>query len=64
MSHPERADLSSVATMLRELTERVSASAERLDREPTHDVAGSLFEVERALRSAGRALDRATRQLG
>jgi hypothetical protein len=52
-----------VATQLRELTERVGSTGERLDRSPTEDAAASLFEMERALRSAARALDRAMEQL-
>ena len=60
----DRSELSSLATQVGELTERVATAGERLDRDPTEDVAASLFEVERALRTAGRALDRAARQLG
>ncbi|MBI2709462.1 MAG: hypothetical protein HYX34_07180 [Actinobacteria bacterium] len=57
--HPSRAELSSVGTQLRELSERVTAMGERLNVAPTEDAASALFEVERALRSASRALDRA-----
>ncbi len=60
----DRSELSSLATQVEELTARVAAAGERLDQEPTADAAASLFEVERALRTAGRALDRAARQLG
>ena len=59
----DRADLSSIATQLREMNERVAAAAERLHRDPTEDAAVSLFEVERALRTAMRSLERAISQL-
>jgi hypothetical protein len=58
-----RADLSSIATQLSEMTQRVSAAGERLHRDPTEDAAVSLFEVERALRTAMRSLQRAISQL-
>ncbi len=61
--HPQRAPLASLATQLQELTERAAAIGEQLNETPTEDVAGTLFEVERALRSASRALERARRQL-
>lgn len=50
--------LSSVSTALDELTERVTGIAESLSGTERDDVATSLFEVERALRSAGRQLTR------
>lgn len=50
--------LSSVSTALDELTERVTGIAESLSGTDRDDVAANLFEVERALRSAGRQLDR------
>lgn len=59
----ERSELTSVATQLHELLLRVGATGERLNEAPTEDAAASLFETERALRTAGRALDRAMRQL-
>ena len=46
--------LSSVSTALDELTERVTGIAESFSGTERDDVATSLFEVERALRSAGR----------
>jgi hypothetical protein len=58
-----RADLSSIATQLSEMTQRVAAAGERLHRDPTEDAAVSLFEVERALRTAMRSLERALSQL-
>jgi DNA/RNA-binding domain of Phe-tRNA-synthetase-like protein len=50
--------LSSVSTALDELTDRVTTIAESLSGTERDDVATSLFEVERALRSAGRQLNR------
>ena len=59
----DRADLSSIATQLSEMSQRVAAAGERLHRDPTEDAALSLFEVERALRTAMRSLQRALSQL-
>jgi hypothetical protein len=50
--------LSSVATALGELTDRVTGIAESLSGTERDDLALGLFEVERTLRSAGRRLDR------
>ena len=61
--HSESASLASLATQLSELTDRTVATGERLNAGSTADVAAGLFEVERALRSALRALERARRQL-
>lgn len=49
--------LSSVSTALAELTERVSGMAESLSGSERDDVATSLFEIERSLRTAARRLD-------
>jgi hypothetical protein len=49
-------ELSSVATALSELTDRVGGLAERLADESRDDVATSLYEVERSMRSAARRL--------
>ncbi|MBW3610960.1 MAG: hypothetical protein M3N37_02200 [Actinomycetota bacterium] len=48
--------LSSVATALGELTRRVTELAEELTRSNREDLAGELFEAERALLTAGRRL--------
>jgi hypothetical protein len=57
-----RAELSSVATRLHELVDRVAAIAEGLQTDEKDDVGPELFEVERSLRTAerrlGRVLDR------
>jgi len=50
------AEMSALATTLDELTARVTALAQRLDRGPTEAVAIDLFEVERSLRTATRRL--------
>ena len=47
------AEMSALATTLDELTARVTALAQRLERGPTEGVAIDLFEVERSLRTAG-----------
>lgn len=55
--------LSSVSTALNELTTRVSEMAESLSGSARDDVAGSLFEVERALKTAGRRLEQLVNDL-
>jgi hypothetical protein len=52
------AALSSVATSLRELTDRVEATAAALMAEGDESGATDLYEVERALRTAQRKLAR------
>jgi hypothetical protein len=53
------ADLSSVRSQLDEMTNRVTGIASRYQATPDSSVAIDLFEAERALRSAGRVLERA-----
>jgi hypothetical protein len=60
----DRAVLSSVTTVLADLTERVTTMAEGYAGTPREDVASDLFEVERALRTAGRRLDRLLGSMG
>jgi len=55
----ELPSLSSAATTLRELTARITATAEQRLAEGDEGAAGDLFEVERALRNASRKLERA-----
>lgn len=57
------ADLSSVCSVTSELKDRVSVIAERYQKIERMDIAGDLFEVERALRTAERRLTRAMRAL-
>ena len=52
------AELSSVATRLHELVSRVGEIAEALAGDERDEVGPELFEVERALRSAERRLNR------
>jgi hypothetical protein len=53
-----RAELSSVATRLHELVERVTSIADDLGGDERDDIGQELFEVERTLRSAERRLNR------
>ncbi len=55
------AELSSVATVLGELTQRVTAIAEAYAAVKRDDLAGELFQAERALGSAQRSLARVVR---
>jgi len=57
----ERAQLSSVATALQELTDRVAQLAEESKRTTDDQASSELFEVERTLRQATRRLDRLVR---
>jgi len=54
--HPERAELSSVASTLTDLASRVTAAAERADAAKDESLAAGLFEVERLLHAAERRL--------
>ncbi len=51
-------ELSSINTALEDLLKRVSNIAEEFDREKREDVANSLYEVERNLRTATRKLSK------
>ena len=50
-------ELSSLATALGELTDRVGELAERLAREARDDLATALYEVERSMAAAARRLE-------
>ena len=54
----ERANLLSCATSLDDITQRVTATADRLADAGNDAVAADLYEVERALRNANRRLAR------
>jgi hypothetical protein len=56
--------VSSIVTQVDELSRRVTELAERYGETPDSAVASELFETERALTSARRALDRAMTLLG
>jgi hypothetical protein len=53
-------ELSSLSTVLTDLTRRVAALAERSAARHEDDVAGELFGIERSLTAALRRLDRLT----
>lgn len=57
------AELSSVASAISELKERVVGVAERYHAEERDEIANDLFEVERSLRTAERRLARVNRAL-
>jgi hypothetical protein len=58
-----RAQLSSASSSLDDLIGRLAAIADAHRRTPTDDVSADLDEVERALRSASRKLDRLVRRM-
>lgn len=58
---PTPAHLSALLAQVDELVNRVAAGAEASDRSPTEPLAAALYDTERALRSARRALERAER---
>ena len=58
------AELSSLASALEELRQRVSAIADRAVAEDDDDTAGELFAVERSLIGAARRLGRITSDTG
>jgi hypothetical protein len=60
----ERAELSSLATALSDLTRRVGGLAEQAASDRDEDLAAELFAVERGLRGAGRRLERLTSPRG
>lgn len=62
-SLPE-AQLSAIASGLDEIVVRVATLGEDLDHGGTADTANALFEAERALKMAARALSRARRSFG
>ena len=59
----ERAQLSSVATGLDDLVERVGDTAKRLHEATRDDLAADLYEVERSLEAARRRLNTVLRDL-
>ena len=54
-----KAELSSLETAIRELTERITAAADELMGTPGEDVAIDLYDVERRLRTAQRRISKA-----
>ena len=57
----DHAELSSLTTSLDDLTRRVTVMAERHVGGPREDIALDLYEVERALRTASRRLNKLVR---
>lgn len=57
----DHAELSSLTTSLDDLTRRVTVMAERYVGGPREDIALDLYEVERALRTASRRLNKLVR---
>ncbi len=64
MATIDAAELSSIVDSVDETTTRVAHLGERLDDGTTSDAANALFEAERSLKMAARALARARRALG
>lgn len=60
---PSAATLSALTAQIDEVLARVGEGAEASDRTPTENLAAALYDAERALRSARRALVRAERSL-
>ena len=54
-----KAELSSLETAIRELTERITAAADELMGTPGEDGAIDLYDVERSLRTAQRRISKA-----
>jgi hypothetical protein len=53
------AELGSIVTQLRDLASRLSQAGDDYNEPPTEDVASALYEADRALRTAVRAVERA-----
>lgn len=61
MASLDQAQLSSLADGVDDLAQRLSVMADDLVGGPSNDAAGALFEAERSLRMATRAIERARR---
>lgn len=59
----DRAELSSIASQIGDLTARVVTVAKRHQGTPREDLSNDLYEVERSLRTALRRLERTARAL-
>ncbi len=64
MSSLDRAQLSAITASIDDAMVRVAALGEQLDSGGTADAANALFEAERSLAMATRALERAGKALG
>jgi hypothetical protein len=58
MPDSDAAELSSLASLLDDVTRRVTAMAERHAGAGNDEISSPLFDAERALRQAGRTLER------
>lgn len=63
MASLDAAQLSSIASGIEDLADRSAALAEDLDTADTAEAANALFEAERSLRMAMRAVERGQRVL-
>ncbi len=54
----ERSELSSLSSLLDQVTDRVTAMAESAARDKADDLANELFSIERALSAARRRFER------
>lgn len=59
----DAAELSSISTAMDELTERVTAMAQRYTDSPRDDLASRLFDAERSLRQGGRSIEVVRREM-
>jgi hypothetical protein len=59
----DRSELNALASSLDDIRDRITAVADRYRPTNRGDVAESLYEVERSLRTAGRQLERALRSM-
>jgi hypothetical protein len=64
MSGSDSALLSSIVSQIEDLTKRVTALAETYGSTPDSAIASEMFAAERALVTARRALERASRFMG
>ena len=64
MAVPDLAQLSVLGSQIEELAQRSGAMVEQLDGPDTAEVATALFEAERSLAMAARAVERARRTAG
>lgn len=58
----DRAQLASLSTALRDLTQRITELADSYQGSPREDVAASLYEIERNLQAASRRLEKVARE--
>ena len=59
----DRSELNALSSSLEDIRNRITAVADTYRPTSRSDIAESLYEVERSLRTAGRQLDRAVRSM-